>query len=78
MRFTATRHATPVALYTTSQWLADVSLFQEAWQYVCTGAANWWWSQQLCQYTVGPLVLLMATEGELLSGGAIDRGEQQN
>ncbi|BGP55157.1 hypothetical protein JCM8202_002784 [Rhodotorula sphaerocarpa] len=59
----ATRHATPVALYTTSQWLADVSLFQEAWQYVCTGAANWWWSQQLCQYTVGPLVLLMATEG---------------
>ena len=60
---TATRHATPAALYTSAQWLADVSLFQEAWEYVCDGAERWWWSQQLCQWTVGPLTLLMATEG---------------
>ncbi|GAA5880629.1 hypothetical protein JCM3774_000558 [Rhodotorula dairenensis] len=59
----ATRHATPAALYTTAQWLADVSLFQEAWGYVCDGAERWWWSQQLCQWTVGPLTLLLATEG---------------
>lgn len=61
---TASRHATPAALYTSAQWLADVSLFQEAWEYVCDGAERWWWSQQLCQWTVGPLTLLMATEGE--------------
>ncbi|KAG0657137.1 hypothetical protein C6P46_006634 [Rhodotorula mucilaginosa] len=59
----ATRHATPAALYTSAQWLTDVSLFQEAWEYVCDGAERWWWSQQLCQWTVGPLTLLMATEG---------------
>ncbi|GAA5982216.1 hypothetical protein JCM10908_004788 [Rhodotorula pacifica] len=59
----ATRHATPAALYTSAQWLADVSLFKEAWEYVCTGAERWWWSQQLCQWTVGPLTLLLATDG---------------
>ncbi|KAF7304301.1 hypothetical protein HMN09_00831900 [Mycena chlorophos] len=36
-----------------SHWLLDTSLFEQAWARVCFGTMNWWWSQQLCLYTVG-------------------------
>ncbi|BGO96455.1 hypothetical protein NBRC10513v2_003386 [Rhodotorula toruloides] len=59
----ALRHGLPSSAFTTQAWLSDVSLFQEAWHYVCDGAERWWWSQQLCMWTAGPLTLLLATEG---------------
>ncbi|KAJ6617537.1 hypothetical protein B0H10DRAFT_2164393 [Mycena sp. CBHHK59/15] len=46
-----------------SRWLIDTSLFEQAWARVCFGAVNWWWSQQLCLYTVGAWTILLATEG---------------
>ncbi|KAJ7715528.1 hypothetical protein B0H16DRAFT_1805173 [Mycena metata] len=36
-----------------SQWLLNTSLFKQAWAHVCFSKANWWWSQQLCLFTVG-------------------------
>ncbi|GAA6043831.1 hypothetical protein JCM8097_002076 [Rhodosporidiobolus ruineniae] len=51
------------AAYTTKAWLADVSLFHEAWAYVCDSPQRWWWTEQLCLWTVGPLTLIMGVEG---------------
>ncbi|GAA5895113.1 hypothetical protein JCM8208_000118 [Rhodotorula glutinis] len=59
----ALRHGTLPALYSTHDWLADVSLFHEAWHYVCDGTRRWWWSQQLCLWTTGPLTLLFMADG---------------
>lgn len=59
----AHRHGALASSYTTHEWLADVSLFHEAWFYVCDGASRWWWSQQLCLWTTGPLLVLFYTEG---------------
>ncbi|KAJ7094448.1 hypothetical protein B0H15DRAFT_829629 [Mycena belliarum] len=46
-----------------SRWLLDTSLFEQAWASVCFGEVNWWWSQQLCLFTVGTWTIFMATEG---------------
>ncbi|KAJ7248231.1 hypothetical protein B0H12DRAFT_1053123 [Mycena haematopus] len=46
-----------------SKWLLDTSLFEQAWASVCFGKVNWWWSQQLCLYTVGAWTIFIATEG---------------
>ncbi|GAA5843855.1 hypothetical protein JCM11251_003533 [Rhodosporidiobolus azoricus] len=58
----ALRAGIPSANYTTQAWLADVSLFQEAWHYVCATPYRWWWSEQLCLWTTGPLTILMTIE----------------
>jgi len=44
-------------------WLRDTSLFEQAWSFVCFAPVNWWWSEQLCLFTVGGLTVLMATKG---------------
>ncbi|GAA5983018.1 hypothetical protein JCM11641_004689 [Rhodosporidiobolus odoratus] len=59
----ALRAGVAVQDYSTQAWLRDVSLFKEAWEYVCSTPQRWWWSEQLCLWTVGPLTLLMAVEG---------------
>ncbi|TFK33760.1 hypothetical protein BDQ12DRAFT_657621 [Crucibulum laeve] len=46
-----------------SNWLVDTSLFEEAWAAVCFGRVNWWWSEQLCLFTVGGWTVFLATEG---------------
>ncbi|KAJ7661245.1 hypothetical protein B0H17DRAFT_1094345 [Mycena rosella] len=46
-----------------SGWLLDTSLFEQAWASVCFGQVNWWWSQQLCLFTVGAWTIFLATEG---------------
>ncbi|KAJ7653248.1 hypothetical protein DFH06DRAFT_529755 [Mycena polygramma] len=46
-----------------SRWLLNTSLFEQAWASVCFGAVNWWWSQQLCLFTVGTWTIFLATEG---------------
>ncbi|GLB38778.1 hypothetical protein LshimejAT787_0506430 [Lyophyllum shimeji] len=52
----------PVLTRLTS-WLIDTSLFEQAWAAVCFGPFNWWWSQQLCLYTVGAWTVFLATKG---------------
>ncbi|KAJ7856723.1 hypothetical protein B0H14DRAFT_2352632, partial [Mycena olivaceomarginata] len=47
----------------TSRWLLNTSLFEQAWASVCFGKLNWWWSQQLCLFTVGAWTIFLATEG---------------
>ncbi|GAA6020942.1 hypothetical protein JCM10207_003196 [Rhodosporidiobolus poonsookiae] len=59
----AARAGVPAAEYTSQAWLRDVSLFHEAWGYVCANPYRWWWSEQLCLWTVGPLTILLAVEG---------------
>lgn len=49
--------------FSTREWLEDVSLFDEAWSYVCATASRFWWSEQLMYWTTGPLAMLMAVEG---------------
>ncbi|KAF7368919.1 hypothetical protein MVEN_00218000 [Mycena venus] len=46
-----------------SRWLLNTSLFEQAWASVCFGKVNWWWSQQLCLYTVGAWTIFLSTEG---------------
>lgn len=52
------------AEFSTKQWLDDVSLFNEAWGYVCETTERFWWSEQLMYWTTGPLAVLMSVEGE--------------
>ncbi|KAF8066485.1 hypothetical protein FPV67DRAFT_1495003 [Lyophyllum atratum] len=51
------------ALNRLTLWLIDTALFEQAWAAVCFGPFNWWWSQQLCLYTVGAWTVLLATKG---------------
>ncbi|KAJ7449296.1 hypothetical protein FB451DRAFT_1288047 [Mycena latifolia] len=46
-----------------SSWLLNTSLFEQAWASVCFGDVNWWWSQQLCLFTVGAWTIFLAIEG---------------
>ncbi|GAA5912843.1 uncharacterized protein JCM6883_004848 [Sporobolomyces salmoneus] len=52
-----------MADFSTREWLEDVSLFNEAWGYVCQTAGRYWWSEQLMYWTTGPLAMLMSVEG---------------
>lgn len=48
-----------------SNWLANTRLFEQAWYAVCFPTnANWWWSEQLCLFTVGSWTLFLAAQGE--------------
>ncbi|KAJ7713155.1 hypothetical protein B0H16DRAFT_1811366 [Mycena metata] len=47
-----------------SQWLLNTSLYKQAWAHVCFGKANWWWSQQLCLFTVGTWTIFLSDEGQ--------------
>ncbi|KAI0056893.1 hypothetical protein BV25DRAFT_1535072 [Artomyces pyxidatus] len=44
-------------------WLWNTGLFEQAWTIVCAGPQNWWWSEQLCLFTVGSWTVFLLTEG---------------
>ncbi|UZJ53108.1 hypothetical protein CBS101457_002428 [Exobasidium rhododendri] len=46
-----------------SSWLQDTSLFEEAWLHVIGSKLNWWWSVEICTFTVGSWALLLRLEG---------------
>ncbi|KAJ7061992.1 hypothetical protein C8F01DRAFT_121904 [Mycena amicta] len=56
--------ATRTLLQRISRWLLATSLFEQAWASVCFGTVNWWWSQQLCLYTVGAWTVFLTIEGQ--------------
>ncbi|KAM0787537.1 hypothetical protein ACM66B_003608 [Microbotryomycetes sp. NB124-2] len=45
------------------EWLQAKSLFHEAWHHVCSTADKWWWSEQLCLWTVSGFTVFLAVEG---------------
>lgn len=47
-----------------AQWLVNTQLFKQAWYAVCDGPLNWWWSEQLCLFTVGCWTVILASEGQ--------------
>lgn len=49
--------------YSTTHWLEETSLFDEAWRYVCRTAERWWISSQLCLFTVGVFTVFLYAEG---------------
>ncbi|ORY88016.1 hypothetical protein BCR35DRAFT_301906 [Leucosporidium creatinivorum] len=49
---------------TSQQWLRDSYLFEEAWLIVSKTTEAWWWSEQLCAWTAGPLTIFFAVEGK--------------
>ncbi|KDQ51370.1 hypothetical protein JAAARDRAFT_41220 [Jaapia argillacea MUCL 33604] len=53
----------PRVLYRITDWLLNTGLFEEAWALVCNGPMNWWWSEQLCLFTVGAWTIFIAIEG---------------
>jgi hypothetical protein len=46
-----------------SSWLRETSLFQEAWLHVVGGKVNWWWSVEICTFTVGVMALQFRQKG---------------
>lgn len=48
---------------TTTRWLEETSLFDEAWRYVCRTPERWWFSSQLCLFTVGVFTVFLYAEG---------------
>lgn len=53
--------------YRSTQWLQETSLFDEAWRYVCSTPDRWWFSSQLCLFTVGVFTVFLHAEGKTLS-----------
>jgi len=47
-----------------TNWLRGTRLFQQAWGLVCTGPLNWWWSEQLCLFTVGAWTIFVSAQGK--------------
>lgn len=45
-----------------SQWLYSTSLFNESWLLVVSNEANWWWSLEVCLYTVGPWTVFIYSQ----------------
>ncbi|EDR06360.1 uncharacterized protein LACBIDRAFT_294714 [Laccaria bicolor S238N-H82] len=56
-------HKGDIVIERISSWLLNTSLFEEAWASVCVGPLNWWWSEQLCLFTVGAWTVFLATKG---------------
>ncbi|KAK4056015.1 hypothetical protein OIO90_003010 [Microbotryomycetes sp. JL221] len=57
-------HSLGLATISSRQWLQQKSLFYEAWHYVCSSVDNWWWSEQLCLWTVSGLTIFIIVEGQ--------------
>lgn len=49
--------------WTERRWLESSSLFQEAWEHVCATPERWWWSSQLCLFTVATFTPFLFIEG---------------
>ncbi|KAJ8080959.1 hypothetical protein PM082_017794 [Marasmius tenuissimus] len=45
-------------------WLAQASLFEEVWLKAIAKRANWWWSEQICTYAIGPWTVFLFVEGQ--------------
>jgi len=46
-----------------TNWLRGTELFEQAWKIVCAGPLNWWWSEQLCLFTVGAWTVFLSVQG---------------
>ncbi|KAJ7582537.1 hypothetical protein C8J56DRAFT_221925 [Mycena floridula] len=46
-----------------TDWLIGTELFEQAWARVSLGKMNWWWSEQLCLFTVGTWTVFLSVEG---------------
>jgi len=53
----------PTLLVRVANWLMNTALFEQAWKIVCDGPLRWWWSEQLCFFTVGFWTILLLTKG---------------
>ena len=49
--------------YTTTVWLQETSLFDQAWRYVCATPERWSISAQLCTFTTGLWTVFLFAEG---------------
>jgi hypothetical protein len=47
-----------------TNWLRGTELFEQAWKIVCAGPLNWWWSEQLCLFTVGAWTVFLSVQGQ--------------
>ncbi|KAJ3740247.1 hypothetical protein DFH05DRAFT_1511000 [Lentinula detonsa] len=47
-----------------SLWLINTALFEQAWYTVCSEPINWWFSEQLCSYTVGAWTIFIFVEAK--------------
>jgi hypothetical protein len=47
-----------------TNWLRGTDLFEQAWKIVCAGPLNWWWSEQLCLFTVGAWTVFLSSQGQ--------------
>lgn len=45
-----------------SLWLKNTSLFSESWLLVVSNEANWWWSAEVCLFTVGAWSAYLQTQ----------------
>lgn len=48
-----------------ANWLSGTALFEQAWKIVCSHPQNWWWSEQLCLFTVGAWTVFLLSEGKV-------------
>lgn len=55
--------STQGTLVRVANWLKDTALFEQAWTIVCDGPLRWWWSEQLCLFTVGFWTVFLLTTG---------------
>lgn len=46
-----------------TEWLLNTAMFEQAWFVVCAGPMNWWWSEQICLYTVGAWTIFLVVQG---------------
>ncbi|KAH8983481.1 hypothetical protein EDB92DRAFT_1890924 [Lactarius akahatsu] len=54
----------PIGLERVANWLRSTALFEQAWTIVCDGPLRWWWSEQLCLFTVGFWTIFLQTKGK--------------
>ncbi|CAO1614086.1 unnamed protein product [Parajaminaea phylloscopi] len=45
-----------------STWLSNTSLFAESWLLVVSNSANWWWSAEVCLFTVAAWAAFLQTQ----------------
>ena len=46
-----------------TNWLRGTELFEQSWSIVCAGPLNWWWSEQLCLFSVGAWTIFLSAQG---------------
>ncbi|KAH9053110.1 hypothetical protein EDB87DRAFT_1653824 [Lactarius vividus] len=58
------KNGTEPILERVANWLRNTPLFEQAWTIVCDGPLRWWWSEQLCLFTVGFWTIFLQTKGK--------------